>query len=182
MIEVLAEKIAAVHRPHPVRVAVDGVDAVGKTMLANELVKPIRRRGRPVIRASIDSFHNPRRVRYRLGRSSADGYFRDSFNYAALTSLLLGPLGADGSLRFRPAVFDCRANAEVAAPFETAARNAVLLFDGVFLLRPELRSHWDFSVFLDAPFEVTIACAARRDGSSPTQTHRRIFATWKARN
>jgi len=167
LLEVLADRITGVARPHPVRVAIDGVDGVGKTTLADDLVDPLRRRQVPVIRASIDGFHNPRSVRYRLGRSSPIGYFRDSFNHDALTAGLLRPLGPGGSGSYRRAVFDYRIDAEVEVPSELAEPNAVLLFDGVFLHRPELRPHWDFSVFLDAPFDVTIARCARRDGGSP---------------
>jgi uridine kinase len=167
LIEVLAERIASVDRSHPVRVAIDGVDGVGKTTLADELVDPVRRHGLPVIRASIDGFHNPRSVRYRLGRHSAEGYFRDSFNHALLTTVLLSQLGPGGLRRYRRAVFDYRTDSEVTSPFEEAAPNAVLLFDGVFLLRPELHAYWDLSIFLDAPFHVTIPRAAGRDGSSP---------------
>ena len=167
LLEVLADRISAVTRPHPVRVAIDGVDGVGKTTLANELVDPLRRLGRPVIRASVDGFHNPRSVRYRLGRRSAEGYFRDSFNYEALTTSLLAPLGPGGSLSYRGAVFNYRTDSEVDVPSEPAPPNAVLLFDGVFLHCQELRPYWDFSVFLDAPFEVTIRRCAVRDGGSP---------------
>jgi len=63
LLEVLVERIALLIRPHPIRVAIDGVDGVGKTTLANELVDPLRRRGLLVIRASIDGFHNPGSVR-----------------------------------------------------------------------------------------------------------------------
>jgi uridine kinase len=101
LLEMLADRIAAEARPHPIRVGIDGADGVGKTTLANELVEPLRRRGLPVIRASIDGFHQPRHVRYRLGRGSPEGYFRDSFDYDALTSGLLRPLGPGGSLRYR---------------------------------------------------------------------------------
>ena len=167
LLELLAENIASVTRPHPVRAAMDGVDGVGKTTLANELVAPLRRRGVPVIRASIDGFHNPRAVRYRLGRSSPEGYFRDSFNYEALKNVLLDPLGPDGALRYRRAIFDYRADSEVSPPLEEAPRNAVLLFDGVFLLRPELLGYWDISCFLDAPFTTTIPRCAHRNGGSP---------------
>ena len=167
LLEVLAARIVGVVRPHPVRVAVDGVDGVGKTTLANELVDPLRRRGLPLIRASIDGFHHPRVVRYRRGRSSPEGYFRDSFNYAALRTNLLEPLGPGGSLRYRPAVFNYRTDSEVTITAEQALPNSILLFDGVFLHCPELRGHWDFSVLLDAPFEVTIPRCAGRDGSSP---------------
>jgi uridine kinase len=167
LLEALADRIAAVVRPHPLRVAIDGVDGVGKTTLANQLVDPLRHRGRPVIRASIDGFHNPRSVRYRLGRSSPEGYYQDSFDHDAVITSLLQPLGLGGSLRYRKAVFNYRIDSAVDSPNELAPSSAILLFDGVFLHRPELRPYWDFSLFLDAPFEVTIARCAGRDGGSP---------------
>ena len=41
--------------------------------------------------------------------------------------------------------------------------NAVLLLDGVFLLRSNLREYFDFSVFVSADFAVTLKRAERRD-------------------
>jgi len=152
-----------IHRPHPLRVAIDGVDAAGKTTLANEITVIIERLGRPVIRASIDGFHNPQEIRRRRGPLSPEGYYQDSFNYPALLEALLLPLGPGGSLAFRRAVFDYRTDAPVQASVEQAANNAVLIFDGVFLLRPELREHFDFSVFVRAGFDVTQIRAESRD-------------------
>lgn len=168
LIETLAAKIAGLARPHPARIAVDGVDGVGKSTLANNLAEALRQRRPQVIRASIDGFHNPRSARYRLGPTSPEGYFRDSFNYSALVELLLDPLGSGGSLKYCTAIFDYRNDSEVARQFHNASPNAILLFDGVFLLRPELARHWDLSVFLDAPFEVTVPRMAHRDQTSPS--------------
>jgi uridine kinase len=75
----LVDRIEAVRRPHPIRVAIDGIDAAGKTTLANELASVLRRRGRDVVRASIDGFHRPRAERYSRGDLSAEGYYLDSF-------------------------------------------------------------------------------------------------------
>ena len=163
VIEDLASRIAAVSRPHPTRVAVDGVDAAGKTTLCDELFAPLQARGRHVVRASVDGFHNPAAHRRRRGADSAEGYYRDSFDYASLSEALLGPLGPGGSLAFRRAVFDWRSDAKVDAPLEPARPDSVLLFDGVFLHRPELRDHWDLSIFVQADFEVTVARAESRD-------------------
>ena len=41
--------------------------------------------------------------------------------------------------------------------------DAILLFDGVFLLRPELIQYWDFSIFVDVDFDVSVPRAAARD-------------------
>lgn len=162
-LEKLVAAIVAVQLGHPTRVAIDGVDGSGKTTLADELVDPIRRAGREVIRASVDDFHNPRAVRYALGYDSPEGYFRDSFNYAALRRELLEPLGPTGDRRFRTAVFDYRSDRAVEAPLRHARRADVLLFDGIFLLRPELDGFWDVTVWLDVPFEVTVERAVARD-------------------
>ena len=159
----LARRITQIELSHPVRVAIDGVDAAGKTTLADELVPYLESMNRPVIRASIDGFHNPASVRHARGKLSPQGYYLDSFNYNALLTFLLDPLGPDGTLKYKPAVFDYRTDASGAHEFSVADRNAVVLFDGVFLLRPELREYWDYTVFVDAAFEVTFLRAVHRD-------------------
>jgi uridine kinase len=161
----LAQRIAAIAPAHPTRVAIDGVDAAGKTTLADELAPHIEALGRPVIRASIDGFHNPEAVRRRRGPLSPEGYYHDSFNQAALVTALLEPLGPGGTRVYRRAVFDFRIDRPVDAPAEHAEPNAVLLLDGVFLLRPKLREYFDFSVFVHADFDVTVARAEVRDAT-----------------
>ncbi len=44
-----------------------------------------------------------------------------------------------------------------------APERAVLLFDGVFLLRPELRDAWDVRIFVSATFDETLRRALQRD-------------------
>jgi uridine kinase len=162
LLEELVQRIVHIERPHPIRVAIDGVDAAGKTTLAEELVTPIQARGRPVIRASIDSFHNPAHLRYQRGSTSPEGYYHDSFNCPALMGGLLAPLGMGGSRRYRSVVFDFRTDSEIQVTPHVAEAHAVLLFDGVFLLRPELRGYWDFTIFVEA-FDVTLVRAQQRD-------------------
>ena len=160
----IAARINGIDQDHPVRVAVDGVDAAGKTTLADALVPLLEMLGRPVIRSSIDGFHHPAAIRYKRGSTSPEGYYRDSFDYEGLVDALLKPLGPGGSRRYRRAIFDFRADAPVVIPIQEAAPNAVLVFDGVFLLRPEIREYWDCSIFVRADFAVTVARALQRDG------------------
>lgn len=47
------------------------------------------------------------------------------------------------------------------------ADDTVLVFDGIFLHRPELRDDWDVSVFLDVGFEVSIPRGAARGYGDP---------------
>jgi len=152
----IAEMINSIQRRHPVRVAIDGVDAAGKTVFADELKPLLEDRGREVIRSSIDWFHNPRRLRHVRGRMDPEGYYLDSFNYRALLDYLLLPLGPGGSLVYMDKAFDYRLDQRLDEPFKKAGAAAVLLFDGIFLLRPELEHVWDLKIYLDVTFEESL--------------------------
>lgn len=163
LLDYLVNRIIQIERPHPIRIAIDGPDAAGKTTLAQELILPLQAYGRSVIRASIDGFHNSARIRHKRGSTSPEGYYHDSFNYQALIDSLLAPLGPSGSRQYLSAVFDYRTHSELQIPIQVAKANAVLLFDGVFLLRSELMQYWDFTIFVEAAFENTLARAEQRD-------------------
>jgi len=178
LIELLARLLLECESPRPLRVAIDGPDAAGKTMLGDELAAALAGRRR-VIRAGIDGFHNPRAFRLRRGTDSPEGYFLDSFNYEALRTLLLEPLGPGGSRRYRRACFDYRLDEKVEAPEEEASPDSILLFDGVFLLRDELRAFWDFSIFVGADFDEIVRRAEARDRElmGGVETVRELYRT-----
>ena len=73
LIDGLAGAIESVPAAHPLRVAVDGPPAAGKTTLADELAVILRGRGREVIRATID-YMLPRAQRYQRGEYSPEAY------------------------------------------------------------------------------------------------------------
>ena len=181
MLKGVAARIAKLERAHTVRVAIDGVDAAGKTTLADELADRLRALGRPVIRSGIDHFHNPRVVRYAKGSESPEGYYRDSHDLDRVIGVLLRPLGTGGRGHYRAALFDHRRDVPVDSPEIKAEPRAILLFDGIFLLRPELRPYWDYSIFARAGFEVVLARSLRRDlpiGSDPAKLVQRYRARY----
>ena len=96
VIETIADTLVerAVALPSRVlRVAVTGITASGKSTLVEELEQTLARRGRSCINIAVDDFHNPRSLRHRRGRESAEGYYFDAYNYPLLTKLVLDPLG-----------------------------------------------------------------------------------------
>lgn len=149
VLEQITERIVSVQRPHPVRVAIDGRTAAGKTTLANELVAPIERRGRPVIRVEIDDFHRPRAERRRRTElPSWERYYRDSFDHPAIRAAFLA-LGSGGSRHFRAKQFDSFHDRSFDEPEQAAPPDAIVLADGVFLFRPELDDLWDVRIFVE---------------------------------
>jgi uridine kinase len=158
----LARTLTALAPGHVPRVAIDGPDAAGKTTFADELAGLIPG-GRPVIRASIDGWHYPAERRHQRGSESPEGYFLDSFDHEALVRGLLRPLGPGGDRRYLTAIYDFRAGLPVPATVRAATGQELLLFDGVFLQREELRGCWDYTIYLHVSPADTMRRALVRD-------------------
>ena len=150
----VADALVARRTASVLRVAIDGIDGAGKTTFADEVAAVLDGRGGRVIRATTDSFHHPQAVRYRKGRYSPEGFYRDSHDLDALETNLLAPLRADPPRPFRRAGFDDRTDAPVEAPQEIAEPGDILLFDGLFLCRPELLPSWDYVIWVDGESRV----------------------------
>ncbi len=163
MIEkLIAERILAKKGNKPFIVGFDGVDASGKTSLADRVHAQLRAREVNCERISIDRFHNPSEIRTRKGRLSPEGFFYDSFNYQALRENVFAPLKQQKGKIIR-GIFDYKQNKAVDEQTIEVVPSLIILFDGIFLNRDELAQYWDMTVFLDVSFETVINRALKRD-------------------
>lgn len=148
-------------------VAVDGTDGVGKTVFADALAERLRVNGAVAHRVSLDGFHRPRADRYRAGRHSPEGYFRDSYDLRAFRAAVTIPLRSGSPALIRNAVFDHVADRPADGEQVMVEPDDVVVVDGVFLHRDELRHLWHLTVYLRAPWRVALERMAGRDGFAP---------------
>lgn len=161
--EDIYRSIRKLHGGKPLLVAFDGIDASGKTTLADSMAAYMEKNGHLVPeRISIDGFHNERSIRLRRGGLSPEGYYYDSFDYPSLISKTLGPIkrGAGEALRN---VYDYRIESAAKTDRIKLLPETVVLFDGIFLLRKELLPFWDLTVFVDVSFPESLRRAKERD-------------------
>ena len=149
----LAEELLQNYAHGRVIVAVDGVDAAVSEPFADDLAFELRDLGHDTFRASMGDFLQPRVRREARGADSALGRYEDAYDYSAFRRVLLGPFRLAGSTGFSTAFFDAKRDVPYEAKWETGPADAVLIVDGEFLLRPELKGIWNFSVRLDSPVE-----------------------------
>jgi uridine kinase len=147
-------------RPGRVLVAIDGLLGSGKTSLADELADLIAECGLDTIRISLDDFLNPQAVRYAQGRTSAQGFYEDSYDLDTFIADVLEPLSNEGSGRYRAAAYDHLHEAPAHTPWKVAPDDAVVIIDGTLLHCKRFatdRHHkaWDLSVWLQVPFDET---------------------------
>lgn len=139
LVGLLVDRVASLAASGPAAIAVDGPDAAGKTTLAGQVSERLRATGLAVTGVSVDDFHAPPDIRHRRGELSPEGYYFDTFDYASLLRQVLVPVR------------------------DTGHGHQVLLVEGVFLHRPDLRGHWDLGVYLDVPEAEVVTRAVLRD-------------------
>jgi len=144
----VAERVIALTLEHPVRVAVDGPPQADPAVVADLIAEAVRDRGRAAVRVRVDDFLRPASVRFEFGRTDPDAWYDSWIDIGGLLREVLVPLGPDGSLRYVPRLWDAARDRATRAPYETAPPSAVVIVDGPFLLRHELRWEFDLTVHL----------------------------------
>jgi len=131
--------------------AVTGVDCAGKSTLASHVRATCSERGIAVTDVSIDDFFIPPGKRV-LGATPSMEYYEYAFDYPAFAAAV--------------ATAECRiktADSHIDAGGRPAPSRSVLVAEGVFLLRRELRTLWDFVVWLEIDRRTMIRRAMARD-------------------
>ena len=150
----LLSMMLSVHPGQRVLIGIDGVDGAGKSRLATELVALAPHvAGREVRSVSIDGFHHPRARRHARG-TGPETFYQDSYDYEAFRACVLRPFRAGAD--YVPAVHNVSTDQAVFPAPETAADDALLLVDGIFLRRPELAAEWDATLLVLVPLSVSV--------------------------
>lgn len=149
---------------NPLLVAISGKDASGKSIMADNLSTYLARKTtRHIIRISIDDFMNERTIRYTESESAGRSCYDYTFNYEGFIDYVLKPLSRDGNRRVRDKIFDHQSNNEMMSPYKVAENDGIVIVDGVFLYRHEMRDYWDVKILLHTNDEENITRGALRD-------------------
>lgn len=164
LIAALAERLSKDLVSRPALVAIDGIDAAGKTTFSDHLGAALRASGEDVVQVSIDGFHQPRDVRYaRAETEPALSYYEDSFDYESFRRLVLRPLQPGGDRRITPRIFDHATDSPTEREVVAVGEGAIVLIDGIFLGRIASADSWDCRIYLHADRQVARNRGAARD-------------------
>lgn len=95
---------------------------------------------------------------------TAPGY-RGAFDLDAIRRLLLEPLGPGGDRQVQLRFFDQQQQRPFPAEVRSVPADTVVIADGAYLLRPELRDLWDFRIFVVIDFDLVLARGTARDAA-----------------
>lgn len=141
----------------PFIVAIDGLSGSGKTTMVEQLSDL----STDVVVFHIDDFIVERSKRYGTGESEAMEYYALQWDVDLLVKTLFKPL-QEGQTKLTLPYYE-RDRDEVINRTVEIAPNALVLIEGIFLLRDEWRRYFDYIVYLDCPREVRYERALHRD-------------------
>jgi uridine kinase len=166
VIAALAEEILHNYGKGRAIIAVDGLDGAGKTRFADALAAQLGIGHRAVFRASMDDFHQSRARRYARGRDSAEGFYRDSFDYTTFKRVLVEPFRTGSIGSFVLQGFDLKRDVPFQPKWSSGPEDALLVVDGIFLNRPELKGLWNYSIWLEVEPDTAAGRVIARDADA----------------
>ncbi|PKR88563.1 uridine kinase [Pleomorphomonas diazotrophica] len=162
------------------RIGIDGRTGAGKTSFGHEIAQHLAQLGRPAFRACLDDFKKSWNDGHLYDRSTGEGYYRNAYDYQAVRSLLLNPLGPAGSGNCSLCSIDPITQTDYSKESIYIPPNGVLVVDGVFGFRPELVGLWEVRIWLEAEREEAFKRGTERDAGQGV-TLRRVHDVHKSR-
>ncbi len=165
--ELITNKILSIqeNKRKPVRIAINGIEGTGKTVMAKKLTEYLNSENIKAIQVSIDGFHFNKEVRYKQGRDSAKGYYEDSYDEIAFVEKVLKSSQAEFP-NYTIATHDLETDEYLNLEPIELENNTVLVTDGAYLFKPNYRNHWDLKIYLKTSFEIAMKRGIERDKNS----------------
>jgi uridine kinase len=163
-------------------VGVSGIDGAGKSTYTDRLAEQLLDRGVRTRKIALDGFFHPKPIR-NANSDQITGYFDESFDFESLIQNILQPVRAHRTVQTELQVRDLVTD-KLSSGFFTFEGPGVLIVEGVFLFRRELRPHFDLKIWVDVSFETATDRVVnrprdRRHGDADAIKHRyeeRYFA------
>jgi uridine kinase len=181
-LEPIANAIGRARRSVPGRravlVAVTGIDGSGKGFVTARLADALRTQGWRTAVVGVDGWLNLPSVRF-SDDDPAGHFYRHAIRFGPLFSELVLPLRDRRSLRVEVDHVEEAASRRERRVHEFEEVDVVLL-EGIFLLKPAHRRHYDLSVWVECSFATALerAVARAQEGLSPEATvaaYQRIY-------
>lgn len=145
-------------------IGISGIDASGKTTFTRTLAEELEQDGYKVQMIHLDDFHYPADIRRSNSVPPAQAYYARTFDYHRVIKELLQPIQSGLPLTRELLCLDLEKDEFCLIRRYDIDRNTIVLMEGVFLFRPELRDLFDFKVYLHIDFDTCLERVVARDG------------------
>ena len=143
-------------------VAIDGPGGAGKTTLAKELKDRLEDQGHKCVVLHIDDFITPRSVRYNDSFEEWYCHYVFQWRYNYLVEKILKPAKLNEEINTEIEFYEKHEDTYRVENVRIK-RGTIIILEGIFLQRSELRDYLDYIIYIDVPREEVIKRVLKRD-------------------
>ena len=143
-------------------VGVDGLGGAGKSTIVDSLKLQLQNENYNSEILHIDDFIHPKHIRYDKSKEEWYCYYNIQWRYDYLVEEILDPIKRGNEIYKSIQLYD-KENDRYSIQPVCIPYGFVLILEGIFLQRKELRSYLDFVIYLDVPQEVRLNRVLSRD-------------------
>lgn len=152
----LSDRVQSLHRrSSTLLIGIDGLGGSGKSTLARELAGLLP----DATVVEFDDFYRPSRER-QLRAAAGDREIGGDFDWRRILSQVLRPLAADEVARYQRYDWD----RDELAEWRRVPPVGVVIVEGNFSTRDELRDYYDLTIWVSAPYDARLRRGIERDG------------------
>ena len=159
--EAILENFQQKHNRNTFTVAISGIDASGKSILAAGLKYLLEENNLNVALLSIDDWQMPRSISFLPG-NAAENFYYNSFRWNAFFDSLFIPLKNKRSIQLKTNLVGFKNN-EVYSKEYCFANIDIILVEGIFLLMKDIESFFNYKIWIDCSFEAGLQRALKRN-------------------
>src|ERR1051326_5042633 len=131
--------------------AISGIDGSGKTTISKTITNELEAHGLRTALINLDAWHNPPEIRFSKHNAGLH-FYNHAFRFDELFRLLILPLKENREIRLTARLTRLPENDFFFHSYNFSNINVIIL-EGIFLLKQELRRHYDFALWIDCTFE-----------------------------
>jgi|GEM_PF-170850 len=144
-------------------VGIDGLGGAGKSTIVNSLKLQLQKEKYHTYVLHIDDFIHLKHIRYDKSKEEWDCYYNIQWRYDYLVKEILSPVKREDKIDKLIELYDKENDGYIKQQI-LIEHGTVLLLEGIFLQRKEIKSYLDFIIYLDVPQEVRLSRVLKRDG------------------
>ncbi len=143
-------------------IGIDGLGGAGKTTIASLLKLYLDNKSINSFILHIDDFIYPRNIRYNEAKEEWYCYYNLQWRYDYLIKEILMPIKKGIEIDKRIELYDKEKDKYLLEQIKIPM-GSILLLEGIFLQRKELREYIDYYIYLDVPKEIRLKHVIERD-------------------
>lgn len=160
--ENLINKILEIYNNTTLIIGIDGLGGAGKSTISSKISDTLNQKGYNTIVLHIDDFIHPKSVRYNSNYPEWECYYNLQWRYDYLIDNIINPIRNGNNFNKQIELYNKENDTYILQKFDIP-KDSIIIVEGVFLQRKELKNCFDYIIYMDIPENIRLNRVLKRD-------------------